>query len=67
MWHPWLIRAVALLTGFFSYSGLVAAKRADARKDVIEREEFSSKVRSRGSTSEREPQVNDNSEKKFSR
>ena len=67
MWYFYVIGAGALLMGFFAYSLLVVAGRADARKNAIQPEEPSSKVQSRGSAPEGEPRLTEKSEEKVYR
>ena len=41
MWYWYVIGVIAFLIGFLSYSLLVAAGRADVKREAIEREELS--------------------------
>ena len=62
MWYWYLLGVLGSLSGIFSYSFLVVARRADERRDALEREERArpqSNVLLRGYN-----RVHDNSEEK---
>ncbi len=67
MWYWCFIGVVVFLIGFWAYSAMVLARRADERANAVKYEEYSSKVQSCGSNSATEPRLNDKLEEKVCR
>jgi len=62
IWYWYVVGVIAFVIGFFSYSFLVVAGRADVKRDAVIREEFS-KPHSCGSTPGEELSLTENSAK----